>query len=164
MEKQNNITKHHIITYYDKFGEARDTFVSNSGNIYVIDMAKIWENFYPDLTFGMFKKKFFEEVVEINGENYKLNPRVRVEIKYEDKFENVCNKVQNIVDSIVNIFAKHKKSENNKLFTLKEFEKELNTMFEEKIISHDKVSLLLDIFTESVNESANYNNDKNNCA
>lgn len=160
MEKQNNITKHHIITYYDKFGEARDTFVSNSGNIYVIDMAKIWENFYPDLTFGMFKKKFFEEVVEINGENYKLNPRVRVEIKYEDKFENVCNKVQNIVDSIVNIFAKHKKSENNKLFTLKEFEKELNTMFEEKIISHDKVSLLLDIFTESVNESANYNNDK----
>ena len=148
------------MTYYDKYGEERNTLISNTGNIYLIDMAKIWENFYSDLTFGMFKKQFFEEVFEINGEKYKINPRVRIEIRFEDKFENVVNKVQYIVDTIVKIFAKHKKSEENKLFTLKTFEKELNEMYQDKVIAHDKIGLLLDIFTESVNENSNYNIDK----
>ena len=159
MEKQNNVKKH-TMTYYDKYGEERNTLISNTGNIYLIDMAKIWENFYSDLTFGMFKKQFFEEVFEINGEKYKINPRVRIEIRFEDKFENVVNKVQYIVDTIVKIFAKHKKSEENKLFTLKTFEKELNEMYQDKVIAHDKIGLLLDIFTESVNENSNYNIDK----
>lgn len=159
MEKKNDDRKHSV-TYYDKYGEERSTFISNTGSIYLIDMAKIWENFYSDLTFGMFKKQFFEDEIEINGEKYKVNPRVRVEIRFEDKFENVSHKVQRVVDAIVKIFAKHKRAEENKLFTLKIFEKELNEMLEEKVITHDKIGLLLDIFTESVNENSSYNFEK----
>lgn len=159
MEKKNDVKKHNVI-YYDKYGKEVNTFISNTGNIYLIDMAKIWENFYSDLTFGMFKKEFFDKEIEVNGEKFKINPRVRVEIRFENKFEYVIKKVEAILEAIVKIFANHKKSEENKLFTLKSFERELNEMFEEKVIAHDKINLLLDIFTESVNENFNYNNDK----
>ena len=119
-------------------------------------MAEIWENFYPDRSFGMFKKCFFEEEMDFNGQKYHVAPRTRVEIRYTDDYSVVLGKVEKVINAICESFTKFRQAE-TKQFTLQMFEAELNMFIGEKILSHEKASLLLDIFTETVDENAIFN-------
>ena len=57
------------------------------------------------------------------------------------------------MNAICNIFAKYKHSE-SKQFTQRMFEEDLFEALGTKIVSHEKFSLLLDIFSENVDENA----------
>lgn len=130
-----------------------DIQVYSIGDIYLLDMAHIWEEFHSDMSFGMFKKTFFEKEISLNGSSYRISPRVRVEIRYADDFSEVLKKIDDIMNAICNIFAKYKHSE-SKQFTQRMFEEDLFEALGTKIVSHEKFSLLLDIFSENVDENA----------
>lgn len=57
------------------------------------------------------------------------------------------------------VFEKHKTGK-TKQFSQKQFEAELAEILDEKVIPHDKFGMLLDIFTESVNEGAAYSQSR----
>lgn len=134
--------------------------VYSTGKTFLVDMAGIWENFYPDRSFGMFKKEFFEKEYLVNGESYTIAQRVRAEIRYLDDYATVLHRVDIAINAIKNVFEKHKK-DIKKLFTQKQFESELTEILGERLVSHDKVGLLLDLFTENVDESPMYSQNRN---
>lgn len=134
-------------------GVSSDITVSSIGNTFLVDMAAIWENCYPDLSFGMFKKEFFEKGILIRGERYRIAPRVRVEIRYTDDYSVIVQRVEQVVDAIVDVFRNYKTSE-SKQFTAHQFEVDLEETLGEKIVPHEKIGLLLDVFTKTVDEDA----------
>ena len=134
--------------------------VYSAGNTYLVDMAGIWENCYPDRSFGMFKKEFFEQEFPVGERNYKVAPRVRIEVRYTDDYTTVSQRVTDIITIITQIFEKYKNGE-TKQFSQKQFEEEMEDALGEKVVSHDKMGMLLDIFTESVNEDAAYSQSRN---
>lgn len=134
---------------------ASEIKIYSAGKTFLVDMAAIWENCYPDRAFGMFKKEFFERDYVIGSKNYHVSPRVRVEIRYTDDYPTVIQRMQTVLSAITDIFEKYKNGE-SKQFTLRQFETDLSDLLGEKILSHDKMGLLLDIFTENVDENAAY--------
>lgn len=73
---------------------------------------------------------------------------------FAENYDFVVNKVDKIINAFINILAEYKKS-SEKQFTANEIEKRLNDYFDERIISHEKFILFLDIFTEFVDPNAN---------
>lgn len=139
---------------------ASDMTVYSAGNTYLVDMAGIWEKCYPDRSFGMFKKEFFEQEFPDGEKSYRIAPRVRVEIRYDDEYTTVLQRVTDVITNITQIFEKYKNGE-VKQFSQKQFEEEMAEALGEKVVSHDKIGMLLDIFTESVNEDAAYSQNRN---
>lgn len=139
---------------------ASDITIYSAGNTFLVDMAAIWENCYPDRSFGMFKKEFFETAIEIKGNAYQISPRVRVEIRYTDEHSSVMQRVEEVVTAITEIFGKYKGGD-VKQFTQHQFETNLTEVLDRKAVPHDKLGLLLDIFTENVDENAAYVQSRN---
>ena len=138
---------------------ASDVTVYSAGKTFLVDMAKIWENCYPDRSFGMFKKEFFEHEFSNGEKKYTVAPRVRTEIRYAEDFTTVSQRVEVAITAIVQVFEKYKNSE-SKLFSQRQFETDLMEKLGEKVVPHEKISMLLDIFTESVDERAAYSQSR----
>lgn len=134
---------------------ASDVTVYSTGSTFLVDMAAIWENCYPDRAFGMFKKEFFERNFMAGNEAYHVSPRVRVEIRYADEYSAVVQRVEQIITALTDLFEKYR-SAKVKQFTLRQLETDLAEALGERILPHDKMGLFLDVFTESVNENAAY--------
>lgn len=130
--------------------------VYSIGDTYLVDMEAIWENCYPDISFGMFKKTFFNTGYCVDGETYHFSPRVRVDIHYEnEKYDSVVSLTEKWVTAIRDIFYKYRHSE-SKSFTARMFQDDLAEEFGDKAISHEKIVMLLDIFSCDVDENAAY--------
>lgn len=139
---------------------ASDITVRSTGKTFLVDMAGIWENCYPDRAFGMFKKEFFEREFQAGKNVYTVSPRVRVEIRYTDDFSTISLKSKAVIEAITKVFEKYKHGE-TKQFSLRQFEVDLAEILQEKVVSHDKIGMLLDIFTENVDEGAIYSQSRN---
>lgn len=139
---------------------ASDITVRSTGKTFLVDMAGIWENCYPDRSFGMFKKDFFERKFRAGQNSYTVSPRVRVEMRYTDDFSTIYCKSKLVIEAITKVFEKYKHGE-AKQFSLRQFELDLAEILEEKVVSHDKIAMLLDIFTENVDEGAIYSQSRN---
>lgn len=139
---------------------ASDMTVYSSGKTFLVDMSGIWEKCYPDRSFGMFKKEFFEKTFIADGKQFSIAPRVRVEIRYTDDYDVISQRIETAINAITHIFEKYKNGE-VKQFSQRQFEADLAELLGEKIVPHDKAGMLLDIFTESVNDSAEYSQSRN---
>lgn len=139
---------------------ASDVTVYSAGNTFLVDMAAVWENCYPDRSFGMFKKEFFEKTTEIKGNAYRVSPRARVEIRYADEHGSVVRQVEEAVAAIAELFGKYKNGD-VKQFTQHQFETDLAEALGRKVVQHEKFGLMLDIFTENVDENAAYVQSRN---
>ena len=88
-----------------------DVIVYSTGKTFLVDMAEIWENCYPDRSFGMFKKEFFQQEFCMGNKTYTISPRVRVEVRYAEPFETVSHRAETILNAICNIFEKFRHGE-----------------------------------------------------
>jgi RecQ family ATP-dependent DNA helicase len=134
---------------------ASDITISSEGKTYLVNMDQIWENCYSERTFGQFKKEFFEQKYTVKGEEYHFAPRVKVEIQYNDDFSVVERKLTDFVEAFVSICEQHKNSD-AKQFTQKDFSMELENLMGEKVLTKEKVTLLLQMFTMQADEKAEY--------
>ncbi len=137
---------------------ASDVTVYSNGKTYLVDMAKIWEDCYPDRSFGLFKKEFFEQETVIRGQRFLYSPRVKVDIQYKKDFDEVAARVAQIINAITDVFGTYKNAE-VKQFTQQDFTDALREKLGEQILPKEKMGLLLDIFTASVNENAVYSHE-----
>lgn len=138
---------------------ASEVTVYSTGKTFLVDMASIWENCYPDHSFGMFKKEFFEQNIESKGKNFRISPRVRVEIRYADEYTSVVQQIGKVISAVTCIFERYRKGK-IKQFTQRQFEIDLVEELGEKILPHEKMGLLLDVFTGSVDENAPYTKNR----
>ena len=129
--------------------------VYSTGKTFLVDMAAIWENCYSDRAFGMFKKEFFEQCFKVGKSEYHVSPRVRVEIRYTDSYASAMQCVDEVMTAIVELFKNYKGGE-VKQFTQRQFETDLEETLGSKVLPHDKMGLLLDIFTENADADAAY--------
>ncbi len=139
---------------------ASDVSISSAGQVYLVDMARLWEECYPDRSFGMFKRNFFETEYIVKKQSFFYSPRVKVEIHYKDDFSRARERVRLIIAAIVDIFGTYKNAE-HKQFTQAQFEADMLHSLGEKIVAKEKMAMLLDIFTANVDEHAVYSQVKN---
>lgn len=97
--------------------------VSSVGDTYEIDMAKLWEDNFSDVTFGKFKHDFFSGEIIIGEDGNSPCMRQRLEIKYEESFEIVCEKFDRYMKAIESVLFEFKTSSHE--FTAQEFKKSL---------------------------------------
>jgi len=136
-------------------GTASDVTVYSTGKTFLADMEAIWENCYSDRAFGMFKKEFFEQGIKAGPSEYHITPRVRVEVRYTDCYASAVQGMEEVMTALVEIFRKYKTGE-VKQFTQHQFEADLEEALGRKVLPHDKMGLLLDIFTENADADAAY--------
>ena len=143
---------HHTL-HAGEGSRASDVQVYSTGGVYLADMERIWERFYPEQTFGMFKRAFFEETFRHGGSTYHVAPRTRVEIRYNQDFEVIQQEVERIVGAFHTLFQRYKTGE-VKHFTRLDFARDLEALLGEKALPNEKLFVLLDMFTETNNENA----------
>lgn len=74
---------------------ASDVVVRNSGSIYEIRMGDLWEKYFSDMTFGMFKAKFFKgELFAQDGTN-RISVRVKTQVHYAQDFDTTAQSCVN---------------------------------------------------------------------
>ncbi|MEG2411518.1 MAG: helicase-related protein [Clostridium sp.] len=138
-----------------------DIIISNSGNIYEVNMAAIWENKFSQITFPSFKWKFFNgELFEFENSEEKLTARVHLKIAYKGEFEKCKSTLKDNCNKLSSLFTKFKNS--SSFFTKSEFKKEFKNMFCGNIVSEDMSDIVLDMFVaDSTNNIGfNQNSDK----
>ena len=79
----------------------------------------------------------------------KLRPGTQVIFGDGELTAQVEQELERVMDAVITVFEHHKRGE-VKQFTQRDFEEELQEQLGEKVVAHDKISLLLDIFTARV--------------
>ncbi|AEM73652.1 DEAD/DEAH box helicase [Caldicellulosiruptor acetigenus] len=96
-----------------------DTKIIDSGKVFEINLAKLWEEKYSNKTFAEFKREFFEgSLFEFSD---KIAPRVRFRVVYKYDFDDVIKQMENVMEKLVYIFDELKTGRGNKLFTSNDF-------------------------------------------
>ena len=134
----------------DKGGS--DVHIFSLGDTYRVDMASLWQNCFSHMAFGMFRRSFFEEELTGGAKKYHTAARIRAELTYNESFEAVLERSRQVLDALGKLFSRHKNGAVHQ-FTLRVLETELEELLGEKIVAHEKFGLLMDIFTETGDES-----------
>lgn len=138
---------------------ASDVTVTNNGTIYLVDMSELWEQCFPNMTFGIFKQHFFSPDLLKNRHETKLSPRIRITLNYNMDFSDALDAMTRVVTAIKEIMESHKRGQ-SKTFTAQVFEQELTQLLGEPVIEHSKFGLLMDIFTMATDENATFSQSR----
>ncbi|QPQ34432.1 helicase-related protein [Lysinibacillus sp. JNUCC-52] len=128
------------------FGTREDLQITLLGNIYEIDLGRLWEEKFDNLTFPQFKYKFFNN--ELFVFNERIIPKMKLVIDYsENGYDNVLSDFLNIASKIQNTFLSIAREYNKKEFSFKDFYDRFSSLFEEKDKPKQEfVRILLDMF------------------
>ena len=76
------------------------TRVSDMGAIYLLDMARMWEERFPNQTFVQFKRNLFTGELEGEGGRPFLSPRLSLTINYNGDFEHASELFETYMDAL----------------------------------------------------------------
>lgn len=114
-----------------------------NGKVYEINLGKIWEEKFKDVSYAQFKFKFFTgTLLEYEG---KVHPRVKLTIHYLKSFNETKELINNYARNIHNVFHEISSKFGKQEFDFSVFEKLLNTEVDGKI-GKDYVRVLLEMF------------------
>lgn len=136
-----------------------DTIVRNSGNIYEINMSKLWENNFSDITFMQFKRLFFQGELFNCGEGQKLSPRLHISIHYKYTFSETKEKLKRYLTCISNVFRKYKTQ--SKTFCADDFKKDLIENLGNGFSRFEFSDMLLEMFVADISQNIYFNYSRN---
>lgn len=113
----------------------------NNGNIYLLKLNQIWENFYSDLSFPLLKKKYFEYELFTEFPE-KISPRYHIVVRLKQPFDESLKKLKiyfTVIENTLNYFQGY--------FTRDEFEAKLKDLVKDKILRKRIVDLLVNLYT-----------------
>lgn len=137
-----------------------DIRIRNHGKIYSVQMGELWENHFADITFGAFKRLFFQGDLLKTSKNAKLSPRINVSVQYDVPFEEVVQKITLLFETLVKVFSEIKSRE-KRTFEEKELYAILKERLPEFDISSIQLGLILDMITLNVDENAAFTESRN---
>lgn len=127
---------------------ASDVVVRNSGSIYEIRMGDLWEKYFSDMTFGMFKAKFFKgELFAQDGTN-RISVRVKTQIHYGQDFDTTRAKLRQYMEAVAQVFDGYRKV--HKMFTAEEFRQKAQEALGAEVLNADFAKALLELFVMDV--------------
>lgn len=144
-----------------KYG-CTDTKVKNAGKIYEVQMSKIWEDEFSELTFADFKRRFFEGVLFSKDEKKQFWPRIKLVIKYKKSFQDTYRTFKLIIEKMVNVFTELK--ENSGFFEYEEFRIKFKNIISNTDFSFNAefIRLLFEMFVIQVTTKTNGFENKDN--
>lgn len=125
-------------------GWKNEVVISSAGRTYEIDMGKVWENEFNDLTFAKFKYQFFSGSL-FSFDSDKIVPKMKLIIHYDKGYEIAKDELLKLGASIQKSFNRIHSRYGGREFTFDEFRKLFNESYEKKI-RREYLVLLLDIF------------------
>ncbi len=139
---------------------ASDVVVRNSGNIYEIRMGDLWEKHFSDMTFGMFKAKFFKGELFEQDDTNRISVRVKTQINYEQDFETTRSKLRQYMEAVAQVFDAYRKGVHEvdangketvrKMFTVEDFCRDVQEKLGTEILNKDFAKALLELFVMDV--------------
>lgn len=136
-------------------GRNSDVVVYNTGNIYEINMAQIWEKDFNHLTFAQFKRGFFEGELFTFSNGEKVSPRINVIIHFNDDYEITCELLNDYTERLTHIFARFKN--HREFFTKTQFREAFKEEFKKSFRNNELPYVLLDIFVADVSRNVEFN-------
>lgn len=130
--------------YFKKISERREndiedgkTLVSDTGDIYTLDLKKIWEEQFSKQSFQKFKHSFYNERESIFNEYAKyIYPRCKLEISLnndKETFKGIKDRLISEIDKVSRILGIFQNRAG--IFTIKDFEGELVKEYKDKILA-----------------------------
>lgn len=117
----------------------KNYLVSDIGDIYTVNLKKMWEDKFSKLSFQKFKHQFYADKDKILGKyGNSIFPRTKIEIQMiEDNasFIGLRDKLLDNINIVSNILGKFQGKQGE--FTLQQFKKELNEQFKNTIIAEN---------------------------
>lgn len=154
-KKIQNTGRRKIPTY----GKSSDIVVYNTGDIYEMEMDKLWEKNFNHLTFAEFKWQFFEGRLFSFENGEKISPRINVIIHYNDDFDSVSKKLEEYIIQLMRIFEGFKRK--GRVFNKIEFREAFKKEFKGFFGSSEIPNVLLDIFVADVHQNIGFNKNIN---
>jgi len=125
-------------------GYKNEVVIYNSGKIYEIDLGKLWENEFNEMTFARFKFHFFNGDLFSFGTD-KIVPRIKLNIDYDKGYEMAKEELLKLASAIQKTFNSIHRIKGGREFTFDEFKNQFNENYHKKI-RREYLALLLDIF------------------
>lgn len=135
--------------YQLPWGKSDKVTTVKLGNVYEIDLGSLWETSFSDLTFSLFKYKFFNGELFAedfnNPDDLKIIPNMRLVIKYDQGYEKTQSKFYEFAEAIQTCFKELYSEHGRNQFSLGDFNSLLNANLNSKV-SREYASMILDIF------------------
>lgn len=141
-----------IIPSYNQNG---DVIIYNTGNIYEMNMALLWEKDFNHLTFAQFKRSFFEGELFSFSNDEKISPRINVIIHFNDDFDNICEQLKDCATKLTKIFAGFKNR--GEVFTKLQFKETYKKEFQTSSRNDELPNVLLDLFVADISRNTGFN-------
>ena len=136
-----------------------DVVIYNTGNIYEVNMSEVWENYFSNLTFPDFKRRFFNgELFKFTNEDVNLSARVHLTISYKEQYEDCKVLLRNYCNKLSSIFAYFKSK--NAFFRKSDFKKEFEKRFKDTFVTQDLSDIILDMFVADSSQNVGFNQNK----
>ena len=137
------------------YGNVNDTIITNTGNIYEVDMAEVWENNFSSLTFAQFKKKFFlGELFQFENKET-LSPRVNIIFHYNADYETASIELRECAKKLTVVFSRLKN--HGEVFNKQQFREEYKSAFGKELRNNDLPNLVLDLFVADISQNVGFN-------
>ncbi len=123
--------------------------VSREGNIYEVELNRLWENGFDKMTFAQFKYKFFNgELFDGIFRDVVFCPNLRLVIHYTRGYEKAKEEMEKIAACLQETFCELKQLFGSRMFSFKKFKDIFNRNYG-RPTPDDYIRLLLELFVGS---------------
>lgn len=127
------------------FGNQQKIVTYNNGHVYEINLADIWENEFSDITFALFKRRFFNGDLFTFGDG-KVSPRLKLVIHYSKGYDYAKENLLPLIVALQKTLNGIHRSHGGKQFAFEEFYKHFTENYAHKKIRKEYITILLDLF------------------
>lgn len=119
--------------------EESNYIVSDIGDIYSVDLKRMWEDMFSKMSFASFKYQFYSEKEKILGKYSEfIYPRMKVAIQMiddKDTFSGIRDKILVCINKVSDIITGLQRQQGE--FTMMQFKQKLNQVFKNSVISEN---------------------------
>ncbi|NMA49672.1 MAG: hypothetical protein GX947_07885, partial [Tissierellia bacterium] len=127
--------------------------VSDSGDVYLMNLRGLWEDYYPSISFASFKYMLFNRSDEFEF-MYKNNIHLRYKISIDATNNKKINDLKELliieIDNINRILDAYK--DKGKMFSIQEFSAEINKIYNDKEKSFAIASSYIDLISPTLEQ------------
>ncbi|HHT89924.1 MAG: helicase-related protein [Bacillota bacterium] len=126
------------------YGYQSTVVTTNMGNVFEIDLARVWEEKFEELTFAKFKYHFFNGGLFTFGAD-RVVPRIKLIITYDQGYESSAHNLLEVAKALQKAFGDLRRAYGGKQFDFSAFANAFRGHYPKKI-RREYLSLLLDVF------------------
>lgn len=129
-----------------------NTFISDMGSIYLVDLARMWESRFPSYTFAQFKRSFFMGELEEEPNGKHVSTRLSLNVSFARQFDSILPQLDSYLEALTKTIRTLAQVGE---FTSQQFDRAFNGELGDSIPKVRQTASLLNALVMSVNGSHN---------